>query len=55
MTYQGTTRCLQCHAVLQAAQPGHEADPVSHALGACCYAAYRAGLCLAAKPFPQEG
>jgi len=54
MTYAGTTRCLLCHAVLQAAQPGHEADPVSHGLGRCCWDAYRAGMGLGPKPFPQE-
>jgi len=53
MTYQGATLCIQCKGLIRPAQPGHESEPASHGLGPCCWAAYRAGLGLPAKPFPQ--
>ena len=47
--YLGPTVCLQCGVVIQAAQPGHESDAVSHGICAVCLPAYRAEMGLPAK------
>jgi hypothetical protein len=54
MSYLGPTLCCRCRGVIRPAAPGHEQDPVSHGIGRCCWAAYRAELGLPARPTPAQ-
>jgi hypothetical protein len=44
-----TTVCMVCSTVLVQGVPG---APLSHGVGICCWASYRASLGLKVKPFP---
>lgn len=50
----GVSRTQGCGRVIQAAEPGHEGEPVSHGLGPCCWDAYRAAAGLPPRPYPGE-
>ena len=44
-----TTVCMVCNAVLVQGPPNTE---VSHGIGPCCWASYRAKMGLKPRPFP---
>lgn len=50
----GVSQAQPCGRVIQAAELGHEHEPVSHGIGPCCWDAFRAVAGLPARPYPVE-